>query len=583
MLGGINLSNKDVIGIDFGTTNSAACVYEDGKFEVIPNPMGYDYFPSVVAVNENGELLVGHYARKQMASNAGNSVSEFKLKMGGTKFIDFNGKDKRPQEIAALVYGHIKKNAEDYLDKSIDKAVICVPASFNDDAIKATKEAAEIGGFEVKAIVKEPTAACLMNADTKDLLGTVLVFDIGGGTLDITIGLFDGSELDEKSITGARVGGRDITIALANYVQREFEEQYGLKLEDYKTQEYDPLIDLYKAAEDAKIELSNVKTTNIHIDSFIMTNEGKRINLDIDINRSKLEELSKPVLEKCKEKVNDALSEAKLTKEDIDYLVFVGGPTKMPLIKESIKKVLGKSVVEDADPMLCVAKGASMFLGGPITKPINSLTLSIVTDEKDSDPLIRKGTRLPAEATKEYFTMYDNQTSANIQIVEGESTLAKENHTLHSFTLRGLPRRPAGEVKIQVKLKVNINGMMELSAEEFSNKTKLSVNIDSSKRMSSEEIKKASSDTYELLRNQEEKNKEKEIINDAEEVILKAKDLIENFNDDMLMSDKNMINENIEKLEDLLDNPKNFSLIRIITKKLQKLIDQIESEGLFFK
>lgn len=578
------MSNEDIlIGIDFGTTNSAACIYKDGKFQIIPSAEGYDYFPSVVAVNENGDPLVGYYAKKQMVSNASNSVSEFKLEMGGTNYIKFNGEEKYPQEIAALVLARIKRDAELYLGEPVNKTVISVPASFDNDARNATIEAGEIAGFEVEALVDEPTAACLTYSVTKKFLGTILVFDMGGGTLDITIGSFDGSELVPKVTTGARVGGRNITLALYEYLKRDFEEHYGLKLEDYITPKYDPCIKLYEEAENAKIELSSTKITNVHIDSILMTAEGERINLDKEVKRVKLNELSNQVVKRSKEKVIDALNEAKLTKEDIGYLVFVGGPTKMPLIRETIEKVLGKSAAEGIDPMVCVAQGASMYKGGPITVgTINSLTLSVVVNEKESDPLIPKNTPLPAEVTKEYKTMRDNQTSVNIQIVEGESILAKENHTLHSFTLRGLPPRPKGEVAIEVKLKVDSNGIIGLSAKELSNNNKLSTTFDSSNRMSREEIKKAGLDTQDLIRDYDEKIKQKNIINDAEEAIFEGKKLIADFGDRMLISDKNMVNENIEKIEGLLVNPKNFELIKLYAKDLKNLIEKIESEDLYY-
>lgn len=576
MLWGINLSNEDiVIGIDFGTTNSAAGIYRDGKFEVISS-MGHPYFPSVVAINEDGDVLVGHYAYKQMVSNATGTLSEFKLAMGTDETLPFNGEYKRPQEITSYILSHIKKNAEVILGKPINKAVITVPVGFNNDARNAIIEAGEIAGFEVKKIINEPTAACLAYSATKNILGNIFVFDIGGGTLDIIIGSFNGSELVTKVTGDAKVGGREITIALRDYVKRGFEEQYGLKLEDYITPEYNPLVALWIEAENAKKELSDIKSTKMHKDSFIVTKEGKHINLDVDINRSKLNELSNHVVKRCKEEAIKALSDFG---EDIDHLIFVGGPTKMPFLKESIEKVLGKSATEGIDPMLCVVEGASMYSGGGIrVKNVNSLTLSVVTDEKFSDPLIPKNTLLPAEATRTYEPMDDNQTSVDIQIVEGESILAKQNHSLHTFTLKGLPMKPKEEVSIQVKLKVDENGIMELSAEELSTKSKLSAQINSSVRMSSEEIKKAGLDNDNLLKNYEEKLKQKDIINDAEEAIFEAKNLVENFSD-MLISDKNMLNGNVGKLEALLNSDSyNFDLIKLNTKKLQNLIKEIESD-----
>nr|WP_295605540.1 Hsp70 family protein [uncultured Methanobrevibacter sp.] len=574
------MSNEDiVIGIDFGTTNSAACIYRNGKPEIIPNPLGYDYFPSVVAVNENGDLLIGQYAKKQAASNATNTVSEFKLDMGKDITIRFDGEDKRPQEITALVLQHIKDNAEAYLEKPINKAVISVPAGFDDDARNATMEAGKIAGFEVEALVDEPTAACLTYSVTKNIRGNILVFDIGGGTLDITIGSFDGSELKPIAITGALIGGRFITHQLRDYARGEFEEETGLNLEDYKNDDYDPLTDLNNEAEIAKIELSSAKSTNIHIDSIIVNDKGKRFNLDVEVNRAELNKLSEEVVKVSQEKVMEALSEANLTKEDIDYLVFVGGPTKMPLIRESIEEVLGKSAAEGIDSMLCVAEGAAMYLGGPIgVGKINPLTLSLVTNEKDSEPLIAKNAPLPAEATIETYTMLDNQTSANIQIVEGESIFAKENRSLKRITLHNLPPKPKGQVKILVKLKVDVNGIMDLSAMEVSTGSEISATFDSSNRMSREEIEKAGFNNDDLLGGYKEKNKQKAIINDAEEIISRAKKLIESSSNNLLMYDKERINEKIENLTDLLDDPNNFELIKLNTKSLKKLIDKIGTD-----
>lgn len=580
MLGGINLSNEDiVIGIDFGTTNSAACIYRDGKCEIIPSALGYDYFPSVVAVNENGDLLIGHYAKRQMASNRKNTASEFKLDIRNNDYTTFNGEERRPQEIAALLYGHIKDNAEAYLHQSVNKAVLTLPVGFNDDAKNAIMEAGKIAGFEVEALVEEPTAACLTYSVNKNIRGNILVFDMGGGTLDITIGSFNGSKLETLGTGYAPIGGREITLQLRDYIKDEFKEKTGLNLEDYEDEGYDPISDLYNKAEEAKIELSSTKNANVYIPSIVMTDDGQRFNLDVEVNRSKLNELSSEVIKVSKKEVMKALSDAGLTKEDIDYLVFVGGPTKMPFLRESIEKILGKSASEGIDPMLCVAEGAAIYLGGPISvRKINTLTLSLVDNEKYSEPLIPKNVSLPAEKTIETFTVIDNQTSANIQIVEGESIFANENHSLKRITLHNLPMKPKGEVAIQVTLKVDENGIMDLSAIERSTGAEISATFDSSNRMSAEEIKNASLNNENLLKDYGEKSKRKDIINDAEEVILKASNLIESSSNNMLIYDKQRIKEKMEKLKVLVDNRNNFELIKLNTMTLQKLIDEIESD-----
>ena len=542
------MSNDDIIlGIDLGTTNSAACIYKSWEFEIIPSAVGDDYFPSVVAVSENGELLVGEYARQQMASNAENSIAEVKLLMGTNEFIRFNGKDVRPQEISALILDRIKRDAESYLGTDIKRAVISVPASFEDAARNATMEAGQIAGFEVETVVNEPTAACLAYATIKDITGNILVFDIGGGTLDITVGYFDGSKLDVQSTVGYRVGGRDITNSLREYVKKEFEESNGLKLEDYVTPDYNPLVALSDAVETAKIALSTTKTTKIHIPSIVVTDEGERINLDMEVKRAKLNELSNFVIERSEDGIIDALSEAKLTKEDIDYLVFVGGPTKMPLIKESVEKVLGKPAAEGIDPMLCVAQGASIYLGGPVTVPAerNSLTLNLVVDEVKAEPLIPRNSKIPCEKTINVTTMYDNQNLAEIKIVEGESSIAEENYSLSSFTIP-VPEGPAGAAQIKVKLKINKNGTIEVSAKESGTDWK-TVTIKSEARMSHEEIEEAEGNIGDLIGDDKERERELNILNDAEEAVFKANNYINKYEEKISYGDLDALNNNIKR------------------------------------
>ena len=572
-----------VLGIDLGATNSAACIYRDGEFEIIPSALGNDSFPSVVAVSKNGELLVGQFAQKQMLTNPENTVANVKLRMGTNELIRFNGEDLRPQEISALILAHIKRDAETYLGKPIKNAVISVPTSFDDDARNATIEAGQIAGFEVETIVNEPTAACLAYATIKDIRGNILVFDIGGGTLDITIGSFDGDELEPQSNVGYRVGGRNITMALFDYVQNEFEEINGLKLEDYVTPDYDPLVALYDAVETAKIELSSTKTTKIYIPSIVVTDEGERINLDMEVHRSKLNELSDFVIERSEQGIADALSGANLTKEDIDYLVFVGGPTKMPLLKESIEKTLGMSAAEGIDPMLSVAQGASIFVGGPVDVPfeINSLNLGLVLDEHSTRILIPRNTQIPAEETILVTTKYPDQTRVEIKLVEGDSSIAEENNSVKSFILEGIPKGPAGKAKIEVKLKINKNGTMQLSAREFESNARKSVFIKSDVRMSREEIEKAGGKINALRKKGDERKEILDILNDAEEATFRADSFIRKYEEKILPSDLDELNKNINEIEKLLEDSEeedfdDFDLIEFKTKELQKLLDEIE-------
>ena len=521
------MSNDDIVlGIDLGTTNSAACIFKDGEFEII-----------LVAVSKNGELLVGQFAQKQMLTNPENTVANVKLKMGTNELIRFNGEDLRPQEISAHILANIKRDAESYLSRPIDKAIISVPTSFDDDARNATIEAGQIAGFEVETIVNEPTAACLAYATIKDIRGNILVFDIGGGTLDITIGSFDGDELEPQSTVGYRVGGRNITMALFDYVQEEFERINGLELEDYVT----------------------------------------------PVHRSKLNELSDFVIERSEQGIADALSGANLTKEDIDYLVFVGGPTKMPLLKESIEKTLGMSAAEGIDPMLSVAQGASIFVGGPVDVPfeINSLNLGLVLDEHSTRILIPRNTQIPAEETILVTTKYPDQTRVEIKLVEGDSSIAEENNSVKSFILEGIPKGPAGKAKIEVKLKINKNGTMQLSAREFESNARKSVFIKSDVRMSREEIEKAGGKINALRKKGDERKEILDILNDAEEATFRADSFIRKYEEKILPSDLDELNKNINEIEKLLEDSEeedfdDFDLIEFKTKELQKLLDEIE-------
>lgn len=488
-----------IIGIDLGTSNSAAAVMEGGKTTLIPSAegttLGGKAFPSYVAFTKDGQLLVGEPARRQAVTNPAGTVSAFKRKMGTDFKYNINGKDFTPQQLSAFVLQKIKKDAEAYLGEKIEKAVITVPAYFNDNQRQATKDAGAIAGLEVVRLVNEPTAASL--AFGIDKVGTeqkILVFDLGGGTLDVTI-MEMGAEgtFEVLSTSGdTQLGGTDMDKALIDYIAEEFKKTDGVDLRNDKmaTQR------LQEAAEKAKIELSNVLETDINL-PFITADASGPKHLTMKLTRATLENLVRPIVERCKTSIDNAISDAKLSVNDITKIILVGGPTRMPIVQQFVEKHVGKKVERGIDPMECVSFGAAVqaaVLTGDVKDilllDVTPLTLGLETMGGVRTPLIDRNTTVPAKRSQIFSTAADNQPSVEINVLQGERPMAKDNLSLGRFMLDGIPPAPRGVPQIEVTFDIDANGILNVSAKDKGTGKEQSIKITSSTKLSKDDIDK---------------------------------------------------------------------------------------------
>ncbi len=488
-----------IIGIDLGTSNSAAAVMEGGKTTLIPSAegttLGGKAFPSYVAFTKDGQLLVGEPARRQAVTNPTGTVSAFKRKMGTDFKYNINGKDFTPQQLSAFVLQKIKKDAEAYLGEKIEKAVITVPAYFNDNQRQATKDAGAIAGLEVVRLVNEPTAASL--AFGIDKVGTeqkILVFDLGGGTLDVTI-MEMGAEgtFEVLSTSGdTQLGGTDMDKALIDYIAEEFKKTDGVDLRNDKmaTQR------LQEAAEKAKIELSNVLETDINL-PFITADASGPKHLTMKLTRATLENLVRPIVERCKTSIDNAISDAKLSVNDITKIILVGGPTRMPIVQQFVEKHVGKKVERGIDPMECVSFGAAVqaaVLTGDVKDilllDVTPLTLGLETMGGVRTPLIDRNTTVPAKRSQIFSTAADNQPSVEINVLQGERPMAKDNLSLGRFMLDGIPPAPRGVPQIEVTFDIDANGILNVSAKDKGTGKEQSIKITSSTKLSKDDIDK---------------------------------------------------------------------------------------------
>ncbi|MDH3611219.1 MAG: molecular chaperone DnaK [Nitrosopumilus sp.] len=553
-----------IIGIDLGTSNSAASVIMGGKPTIIPAAegatVGGKAFPSIVAFTKEGDLLVGEPARRQAVTNPDSTIAAAKRKMGSDHIFKIQDKDYKPQQISAFILQKIKKDAESFVGETIGKAVITVPAYFDDNQRQATKDAGIIAGLEVVRIINEPTAASLafgLDKSKEDM--KILVFDFGGGTLDVTVMEMGGGVFEVMSTSGdTQLGGTDMDKAVIDFVLDEFKKKEGLDLSTDTT----AMARIREAAEKAKIELSTVMETDINLPFIAHDPSSGAKNLELRITRAKLDELIGPIIERCRSSIEKALEDAKLGKSDINKIVMVGGPTRIPLVKKFVSEVIGKDVESGVDPMEAVAMGAAIQAGiiaGDVTSDIvlldvTPLTLGIETMGGVREPLIERNTTIPTSKSKVFTTAADNQTAVTIHVVQGERPMANDNVSLGSFNLTDLPPAPRGIPQIEVKFDIDANGIINVTAKDLGTKKEATITIESNTKLSKDEIEKLKEDAEKFSEEDKKKKEKIDLKNEAESFIYTTEKLVNHDLKDKISQEQGIkVSETIKEVKEALD------------------------------
>ncbi len=569
-----------IIGIDLGTSNSAASAMEGGRPSMIPSAEGTSVggksFPSYVAFTKEGELLVGEPARRQAVTNPEGTIKNVKRKMGTSEKVKVYGKEYTPQQISAFILQKIKRDAESFLGETIDKAVITVPAYFDDNQRQATKDAGAIAGLEVVRMINEPTAAALaFGLDKNGTEQKIMVFDLGGGTLDVTIMDLSDGVFEVLSTKGdTQLGGSDMDEVITKYVAGEFKKQTGIDI----TADKMAFWRVREACEKAKIELSTTMQTEINL-PFIASDAAGPKHLTQTLTRAKLEDLVEPIVSRCKPCIEGAIADAKLSKDKIDKIIMVGGPTRMPTVQNYVESIVGPKIQRGIDPMECVSMGAAIqgaVLSGDVKNvlllDVTPLTLGIETLGGVATPLIERNTTIPAKKSQIFSTAADNQPSVEINVIQGERKMASDNTSLGRFILDGIPPARRGIPQIEVTFDIDANGIVTVTAKDKGTGKEQKITIASSSKLSKDEIEQMVKEADTYAEADKKKVEAIEVHNQAETAIYTVRKSLEELGEKVNQSERSSIENAITDLE----TANKSDDIESIKKKMDALMKAME-------
>jgi molecular chaperone DnaK len=576
------VQGEKVLGIDLGTTNSAAAIFEGGHATVIPSAegptMAGKMFPSVVAFTKDGQLLIGEPAKRQATTNTEGTIFEIKRKMGTNYKASVFGKEYTPQQISAFILQKIKKDAETYLGGTMRKAVITVPAHFDDNQRQATKDAGEIAGFEVMRIINEPTAACLAyGVDKLEKEMKILVFSFGGGTHDVTVMDFGKGVFQVLSTSGdTQMGGTDVDKAIMSYIVDEFKRQTGIDLTGDKM----AMARLKEAAEKAKIELSALMSTDIDLPFITSDNTGPK-HLHLTLTRTKVEALSQPIVQKTEKTIVKALEDAKLTPSGIDKIILIGGMTRMPLVQKFVEQIMGKAAERGVDPMECVAVGAAIqaaVITGEVTDllllDVTPLSLGVETLGGVFTRIMEKNTTIPTKRSQVFSTAADFQTAVTIHVLQGERAMAADNVSLGEFNLVDIPPAPRGVPQIEVTFDIDANGILNVTAKDFGTGKQAKITITASTKLSKEEKERMVKDSEQFSEQDKKKREEAELRNNADSLIYTAEKTKKDLADKLTQDQTGKIDAAVAALKDASAS-NDMAQVKAKSEELQKVLQEV--------
>jgi molecular chaperone DnaK len=577
------MATEKIIGIDLGTSNSAAAVLEAGKPKIVPSAEGASQygksFPSYISISKDGSRLVGEPAKRQAIANPDGTISAFKRKMGTGHKYSIYGKEYRPQELSAMVLSKIKADAESFLGTPVKKAVITVPAYFNDNQRQATKDAGEIAGLEVVRLVNEPTAACL--AYGVDKVGEdmkLLVFDLGGGTLDVTIMEFGENVFEVAATSGdTELGGTDMDQVIVDYLVEQFKKESGVDARS----DTQAMKRLNEAAEKAKIELSTVPQTEISLPFLAADKDGPK-NFQHTLTRAKLEEMVRPIVERCKAPVEQALKDAKLTPLQIDKIILVGGPTRMPIVQKFLEELVGKKVERGVDPMECVAMGAAVqagVLSGEVKDllllDVTPLSLGIETMGSVCTKLIERNTTIPTKKSQVFSTAADMQPAVDIHILQGERPMAQDNISLGKFSLVGIPPAPRGVPQIEVTFDIDANGILNVSAKDMGTGKEQKMTITAPNKMDESEINSKVKEAEQFAEEDKKVREKVDARNSLESIVYTSEKTLSELGEKISADEKKKIEDEVASAKKVLeDKEADTEKLKAATESITKVVQE---------